>query len=191
MRNKCQMFRRDPISVFPFSSLALVVLLLASDVHRISGRMRAEPETSCQAYVVRITNASGEGTLKLVCDGKCADGKPCEEKWVGTYDWKHHKRMLLRACYCEGELRQAPCCTTEDALSGFYLKDKCRIALVYPPEAQIGSDGQQSLVPTKDPIDVFCWHDHPSEMNCVCKTVSKTIKEGGITVEVISCKCFH
>jgi hypothetical protein len=153
---------------------------------------RADAKSSCTTHVVRTTSASGEVSLKLICDGHCADGEPCEEKWLHTYDWKTHKKILTRTCYCNEEMREPPCCTDEDSKLGVaYLKGKCRVALVYPPEAEIGPNGQQSKLPTKAPIDVFCVTDRPVEMSCVCKPVSKTMTQDGVKVELISCKCFH
>ena len=149
-----------------------------------------QAKSSCQAHVVKTTSASGAVTLKLICDGQCANGNPCEERWLPTYDWKNHKRILTRTCYCDGELRETPCCTAEDANAGAYIRDKCRIALVYPPEAQIGPDGQQSRVPTKDPIDVFCINDCPRETT-VCDRSERSIEQDNVKVELITCKCFH
>jgi hypothetical protein len=153
---------------------------------------RADAKLSCTAHVVKTTSASGQVNMKLICDGQCSDEGPCEERWLHTYDWKTHRVVITRTCYCEEEIRTPPCCTDEDSKLGVaYIKGKCRVALVYPREAEIGPDGQQSKVPTKDPIDVFCVRDRPVLMTCVCKLVSKTMTQDGVKVELISCKCFH
>jgi hypothetical protein len=182
-------------------SLILTVLFLSGATDRVGGLARADiaqanrrgnARLSCTAHVVRTTSASGAVSMKLICDGQCSDDGPCEEKWLHTYDWKNHKILLTRTCYCNEELRPPPCCTDEDSTLGVaYLKGTCRIALVYPPEAEIGPNGQQVRDPTKDPIGVFCVSDRPVQMTCVCKLVSKTMIQDGVKVELISCKCFH
>jgi hypothetical protein len=153
---------------------------------------RTDAKSSCTAHVVKTTSASGEVSMKLICDGGCANEKPCEERWLSTYDWKNHKKLLTRTCYCDEEIRMPPCCTDEDSTLGVaYLKGKCRVALLYPPRADVGPNGEQSKNPTKDPIDVVCVSDRPVEMTCVCKLVTKTMTQDGVKVELISCKCFH
>jgi hypothetical protein len=182
-------------------SFILTVLFLAGATDGVGSVTRADmaqankpanAKSSCMPHVVKTTSASGEVNMKLICDGQCSDGSPCEERWLHTYDWKTHKKFLTRTCYCNEEVRTPPCCTDEDSKLGVaYIKGKCRVALVYPPEAEIGPDGQQSKVPMKDPIDVFCVRDRPVEMVCICKLVSKTVTQDGVKVELTSCKCFH
>ena len=153
---------------------------------------RNKPATGCSVHAVKTTSASGSVEMKLICDGECMGDKPCAERWLYTYDWKDHKKVLTRTCYCTEEIREPPCCTDEDSKIGVsYIKGKCRVALLYPPGADVGADGQQSKDPTKDPISVICVGDRPVMASCNCRIRSRTITEDGVRVELMSCKCFY
>jgi len=172
---------------------AACILAVLASRNASAGEAAAKQETqragasTCKAHAVRTTSAGGDVSLQLVCDGTCPNDRPCAAHWLRTPSGD--QLLLVRSCYCDGELKPAPCCAPGSP-PGAKIRDACRIALAYPPDADKNPDGSQSALPLKDPTGVFCINDCNAETT-VCKPASTAVEKDGVKVEILSCKCYH